>query len=102
MMFLQDIMTKIVIIGLGAAGFGAALAAKKQDKNVEITIIDDKDFDLMHQCGLPFVIGGEIKSFSELKHPLSLEKMGIKLLNNSEVNKIEFDKKIIHYSKDNK
>ncbi len=95
---------KIVIIGLGAAGFGAALAAKKQDRKAEITIIDDKDFDLLHQCGLPFVVEGEIKSFSELKHSLSLDKMGIKLVkgkvdsidfNNKKVNDIEYDKLII-------
>ena len=54
-------MVKVVILGLGAAGFGAALAAKKQDRKAEITIIDNKDFDLLHQCGLPFVIEGKIK-----------------------------------------
>ena len=71
-------MVKVVILGLGAAGFGAALAAKKQDRDAEITIIDNKDFDLMHQCGLPFVLEGEIKDFSNLKHSIQAEKMGMK------------------------
>ena len=40
-------MTKVVILGLGAAGFGAALAAKKQDRTAEIIIIDN--FTIMDQ-----------------------------------------------------
>ena len=90
-------MVKIVIIGLGAAGFGAALAAKKQDRNAEITILDNKDFDLMHQCGLPFVLEGKIKDFSNLKYSINADKMGIKLLGNCLVNKLEFNEKNIHF-----
>jgi NADH oxidase (H2O2-forming) len=88
-------MTKIVIIGLGAAGFGAALAAKKQNREAKITIIDNKDFDLLHQCGLPFVLEGKIKSFSELKHSLNLDKMGIKLVK-GKVDKVDFDGKKVN------
>ena len=94
-------MTKIVIIGLGAAGFGAALAAKKQDRNAEITIIDNKDFDLMHQCGLPFVLEGEIKDFSNLKHSIQAEKMGMELINKGEIIKLETNNKKIIYKKNN-
>ncbi len=86
---------KIVIIGLGAAGFGAALAAKKQDRKADITIIDNKDFDLLHQCGLPFVLDGEIKGFDKLKHSLNLDKMGIKLVK-GDVSEVDFkEKKVI-------
>jgi NADH oxidase (H2O2-forming) len=88
-------MAKIVILGLGAAGFGAALAAKKQDREAKITIIDNKDFDLMHQCGLPFALEGKIKSFSSLKHSISADKMGINLVKGN-VDKIDFDKKIVY------
>ncbi|MBU0628556.1 MAG: FAD-dependent oxidoreductase [Nanoarchaeota archaeon] len=88
---------KIVILGLGAAGFGAALAAKKQDRNAEITIIDEKDFDLMHQCGLPWVIDGELNG-DGLKHSLSLDKMGIKLVSNTKIDSIDLDKKLINGS----
>jgi len=85
-------MAKIVILGLGAAGFGAALAAKKQDRKADITIIDNKDFDLLHQCGLPFALEGRIKSFSELKHSINADKMGMKLLR-CKVDKVDFDNK---------
>ncbi len=92
-------MEKIVIIGLGAAGFGAALAAKKQDRKAEMTIIDEKDFDLLHQCGLPFVLEGRINDFSNLKRSISADKMGIKLLR-CKVDKVNTDKKIV-YCRDN-
>ena len=95
-------MTKIVIIGLGAAGFGAALAIKKQDRKAEITIVDDKDFDLLHQCGLPFVLEGKIKGFSELQHSINADRMGMRLLSNCRVSKVEFNDKIINYEKNNK
>lgn len=88
-------MAKIVILGLGAAGFGAALAVKKQDRQAEINIIDNKDFDLLHQCGLPFALEGKIKSFSDLKHSISADKMGIKLVKGN-VDKIDFDNKKVY------
>ena len=90
-------MTKIVIVGLGAAGFGAALAAKKQDRKSEITIIDEKDFDLMHQCGLPFVLEGKIKSFSDLMYNINADGMGIKLLLGCGIHKVDFINKTVYY-----
>ncbi len=98
--FLIVKMTKIVIIGLGAAGFGAVLAIKKQNRNSEVLVIDDKDFDLIHQCGLPFALEGKI-NFSNLKHSLNLSKIWVELLSNSTVNKIEFDEKIVCYAQNN-
>jgi len=98
MMFLQNIMVKIVIVGLGAAGFGAALAAKKQDRNAEITIIDEKDFDLMHQCGLPFALEGKIKDLANLKHSIHADKMGIKLINNSKINRVDTKERAVYYN----
>ncbi len=45
---------KVVMVGLGTAAFASLLAIKKHNKSAEITIIDKKDFDLLHACGLPF------------------------------------------------
>ena len=62
---------RLVIIGLGAAGFAAALAIKKTDRKAELTIIDEKDYDLMHPCGLPFALEGKVK-IENLKHPVNI------------------------------
>ncbi|MEA2037214.1 MAG: FAD-dependent oxidoreductase [Nanoarchaeota archaeon] len=91
-------MTHVVILGLGAAGFGAALAAKKHDRNTEITILDNKDFDLMHQCGLPFALEGKIESVDSLKHAINAERMDMKLVSKADIKKVDFNLKEVHYN----
>ncbi|MCD4840971.1 MAG: NAD(P)/FAD-dependent oxidoreductase, partial [Methanosarcinales archaeon] len=57
--------TKIVIIGLGVSGFIAAKTAKKVNPDAQITIIDQKEYDMFSPCGLPFVMEGVIDEFDE-------------------------------------
>lgn len=91
---------KIVIIGLGAAGFAAAMAAKKTNKDAEIVIIDKKDYDLGHPCGIPFYLEGKIKGLKDLNHELNLEKMDIKKYSNSEVLSIDTENKEVLFNSD--
>jgi len=88
---------KIVILGLGTAGFAAALAIKKQDRKAEITIIDKKNFDLLHSCGLPYFLERKISSIETLKHDINAKLMNIELINNSEATKIDHNNKKITY-----
>ena len=57
---------RIVIIGAHAAGVEAASAARKTDRQAEITIITREKHPGYSRCGLPFVIGGQIPSFEDL------------------------------------
>ncbi len=57
---------RIVIIGAHAAGVDAASAARKTDRTAEITLITEEKHCGYSRCGLPFVIGGQIPSFSSL------------------------------------
>lgn len=57
---------RIVIIGAHAAGVDAASAARKTDRTAEITLITKEKHAGYSRCGLPFVIGGQIPSFSSL------------------------------------
>src|SRR4030042_5289413 len=60
-------MTKrIVVIGAHAAGVEAASAARKTDRQAEITVITDETNPGYSRCGLPFVIGGQIPNFRDL------------------------------------
>ncbi|HJW97916.1 MAG TPA: FAD-dependent oxidoreductase [Candidatus Bathyarchaeia archaeon] len=60
-------MTKrIVVIGAHAAGVEAASAARKTDRQAEITVITDEMYPGYSRCGLPFVIGGQIPNFKDL------------------------------------
>jgi NADH oxidase (H2O2-forming) len=88
-------MGNIVIVGLGAGSFAAVLAARKTDRAVPITIIDDKSYDLMHPCGLPYAVEGIIESFENLKHALHLEKMKVDLRRPFHVDKIDAKKQLV-------
>jgi NADH oxidase (H2O2-forming) len=57
---------RIVIIGAHAAGVDAASAARKTDRAAEITLITEEKNAGYSRCGLPFVIGGQIRNFHSL------------------------------------
>jgi NADH oxidase (H2O2-forming) len=56
----------IVVIGCGAGGGTAAQFAKKTDRKANITIFEKGNYPHFSKCGLPYVISGKIKEFSEL------------------------------------
>ncbi|MEM2091900.1 MAG: FAD-dependent oxidoreductase [Candidatus Bathyarchaeia archaeon] len=57
---------RIVIIGAHAAGCDAAAAARLTDREAEIIMLTNERYAGYSRCGLPFVIGGHIKSFQDL------------------------------------
>jgi NADH oxidase (H2O2-forming) len=57
---------KIIIIGAHAAGLDTASAARKTDRTAEITLITKEKKTAYSRCGLPFVLGGHIKTFDDL------------------------------------
>lgn len=65
---------EVVIAGLGAGGLFAGLTIKKNNRDINVTFIDRKDFELLHPCGIPYAIERRIKSFESIKH--SLPDMG--------------------------
>jgi NADH oxidase (H2O2-forming) len=87
-------LNKLVILGLGSAGFATIMAFRKKDPLGKITVIDDKDFDLFHNCGLPYALEGAISSFENLKHKLELERLKVELVR-GKVQKVDTQKKEI-------
>src|SRR3954454_10125070 len=57
---------RIVIIGGGAAGIGAAGAARGTDRDAEITVYTEYEDAAYSPCGIPYVHGGEIPDFERL------------------------------------
>ncbi len=57
---------KIVVIGGGAAGLGAAGAAKGANPSAEVTVYTEFADVAYSPCGIPFVHGKEIDSFERL------------------------------------
>ena len=86
-------MAKIVIIGLGTAGISACLTIRKKYPKKEVIIIDKKEFDLLHSCGLPFLLDGRVDSPEKLKYTLKIS--GIKKHLNCEATEINPKKKQI-------
>lgn len=81
----------LVIIGLGTAGYAAAMEAART--GAHITIIEKRDFETFSPCGLPYVIDGSIPDFEHLKHTVKLRNTE-KLLSH-EVESIDVHKKMI-------
>ena len=88
---------RIVIIGAHAAGVDAASAARKTDRTAEITLITDEKYAGYSRCGLPFVIGGQIPSFSNLIvfPPSYFQMMKLNLKTETKVTKIDTSKKAV-------
>lgn len=57
---------RIVIVGGGAGGIGAAGAARQQDPNAEVVLFTEYEDVGYSPCGIPFVHGREIESFDNL------------------------------------
>ena len=54
---------KVLIIGGVAAGTKTAAKLKREDRNIEVTVIT-KDQDISYAgCGLPYYVGGLIEIF---------------------------------------
>ena len=88
---------RIVIVGAHAAGIDAASAARKTDRTAEITLITDEKHAGYSRCGLPFVIGGQIPSFSNLIvfPPSYFQMMKLNLKTETKVTKIDTGKKVV-------
>lgn len=82
---------KLVIIGLGTAGYAAAMEAAKH--GAEITIIERRDFETFSPCGLPYVIDGSIPRFEHLKHTVRLRNTHKVLFH--EVESIDVSQKMV-------
>ncbi|MEM2342243.1 MAG: FAD-dependent oxidoreductase [Candidatus Bathyarchaeia archaeon] len=57
---------RIIIIGAHAAGCDAAAAARLTDREAEIIMFTNERYAGYSRCGLPFVLGGHMKSFRDL------------------------------------
>ncbi|MGC1121369.1 MAG: FAD-dependent oxidoreductase [Candidatus Methanofastidiosia archaeon] len=70
----------LVIIGLGTAGYAAAMEAARC--GAHLTVVEKRDFETFSPCGLPYVVDGSIPSFEDLKHSIKIRNTE-KLLSHS-------------------
>jgi len=96
---------KIVIIGASASGVEAASAARKKDRQAEITLIDQEKQPGYSRCGLPFVIGGQIQNSQNLiVYPLTyFQMLKLNLINETTATAIDtLEKKVTIINKQGK
>jgi NADPH-dependent 2,4-dienoyl-CoA reductase/sulfur reductase-like enzyme len=55
---------RIIIIGGGAGGASAAARARRLSEEAEIIVVERGPYVSFANCGLPYVVGGEIASTS--------------------------------------
>jgi NADH oxidase (H2O2-forming) len=82
---------ELVIIGLGTAGYAAAMEAARH--GAHITIVEKRNFETFSPCGLPYVIDDTISDFEKLKHTIKLRNTD-KLISH-ETESIDTDKKTV-------
>ncbi|MBX3150147.1 FAD-dependent oxidoreductase [Candidatus Obscuribacterales bacterium] len=84
--------TKIVIVGGVAGGMSAAARARRLSEQAEIVVFERGEYVSYANCGLPYLLGGEIKSKDKLlvvKEPDLRKKLKLDIRANSEVVSID-------------
>ncbi len=93
-------MTRVVIIGGGAAGMAAASRIKRLRKDYEVTVFERTPYVSFALCGIPYLTGCVVKTLDELlyyKPEVFREKRGIDLRLKTEVVEINASKKKLVY-----
>jgi len=88
---------KVIIIGAVAAGSKCAFKLKRELNDCNVVIYTEEDVVSYSACGLPFFIGGQIKSSENLiiRKPEDYLKAGIDLRLKHRLCSIDSNKKII-------
>jgi len=95
---------RLIVVGAVAAGPKAAAKARRCDPSMQITMIDRGHYISYGGCGMPYLLGDEIRSSDELREtpagvlrsPEFFKKSkGIDVLVEHEVTRIDRDKKTV-------
>jgi NADH oxidase (H2O2-forming) len=90
--------TRIVVVGGGAAGTGAATTAIQHDRSLSVTLITEFEDIAYSPCGIPYVFGREIEKFDGLFMQTSefYLEMGLDLRTCTVVTGIDIKERIVY------
>ncbi|AGR41974.1 CoA-disulfide reductase [Spiroplasma diminutum] len=93
---------KTLIIGGSATGMGVAARLRRNDMNMDITVIQDKDYVSLGACGLPYFVANNFEEKNTLiaREKEKFEESNIKIISNSKVESVNFKENKVFY-KDN-
>lgn len=88
-------MTKIVVIGSGAAGMTAASEARRTDPNADIRVFTEDGHIAYSPCAIPWVIEGKMDWKDIVMHDPSYYsgKRGIQVMTRTKVTAVDWSKK---------
>ncbi|QHX36511.1 CoA-disulfide reductase [Spiroplasma sp. BIUS-1] len=91
---------KTLIIGGSATGMGVAARLRRNDPNMEITVIQDKDYVSLGACGLPYFVANNFDNKNNLiaRTIEEFKNNEIKVISNSKVKSIDFKSKKAFYN----
>lgn len=93
-------MTRLVVIGGGAAGMAAASRAKRLNKLMDVVVFEKTSWVSFALCGIPYHVGCIVKRLNDLVYYTPEEftkKRGIDLRLETEVTSIDLDTKTVYF-----
>ena len=89
---------KIVIVGGGAAGIGAAGGAKAADPQAEVVVCTEFEDVGYSPCGIPYVHGKEIDDFQRLflATKEAYVQAGIEIRYTTTVDSLDISRRVVH------
>lgn len=93
-------MTRVVIIGGGAAGMAAASRVKRLKPEYDVTVFERTPYVSFALCGIPYLAGCVVKTLDELlyyKPEVFIKKRGIDLRLQTEVLSVDVSAKKLVY-----
>jgi NADH oxidase (H2O2-forming) len=91
-------MKRVLVIGGGAAGTGAATMAIQTDRSLDVTLVGEFEDIAYSPCGIPYVFGGEVESMDKLflQGKEFYAQMGLKLCTEMVIERIDMSKRIAY------
>ncbi len=93
-------MTRVVIVGGGAAGMAAASRVKRLRKDYDVVVFERTPYVSFALCGIPYLAGCTVKTIDELLYyppEFFIKKRGIDLRVKTEVMSIDVNSKKLTY-----
>jgi NADH oxidase (H2O2-forming) len=91
-------MTRIVVVGGGSAGTGAATMAIQTDRSLDVTLLTEFEDIAYSPCGIPYAFAREVESFDKLflQGKEFYAQMGLKLRTETIVERIDIGQRVVY------
>ena len=89
---------RVVVIGGGSAGTGAATLAIQTDRSLDVTLLTEFEDIAYSPCGIPYVFGREVASMNNLflQGKEFYADMGLKLRTDVVVERVDINQRLVH------